>query len=449
MAKQCLTSDVTAWIQRLAGLLDARLSWRLLPLLTGLLFATGRRTVSSWLRAGQLSKDYQDYYYFLSALGRKVELLAGALLRIVVEVLVPQDRILLAIDDTPSKRYGPHVEGAGLHHNPTPGPAGAKFVYGHNWVTLAWIVRHALWGTIGLPLLARLYVRRQDIQAQGLTRLRQVTFQTKLAMAGELVAWAAARLRGLGRTLWVAADGAYAKRAFLQAAAAAQVIVVSRLRKDAALFDVPAPVPAGQRRRGRPPRYGKNKISLAKRAGQRRGWLVKTFMLYGVEVSKRYKTFLATYRPAAGLIRVVVVKEDDGAWRAYFCTHAQATVEQILEAVADRSALEQVFHDIKEVHGVGQAQTRNYWSNVAVYHVKLWWHTLIELWAWQRPAKELVDRKQSPWDDAERRPSHADRRNALRRKCLEEEFQAAAVVAVLPQKIRSLWRRLLALANRA
>src|SRR5207248_4418180 len=63
------------------------------------------------------------------------------------------------------------------------------------------------------------------------------------------------------------------------------------------------------------------------------------------------------------LIRVVLVKEDDGAWRAYFCTHASATVTEILEAVADRAAEEQVFHDVKEVHGVGQAQTRNYWSN--------------------------------------------------------------------------------------
>jgi hypothetical protein len=449
MAKQCLTSDVSAWIQRLACLLEARLSWRLLPLLTGLLFATGRRTVSSWLRAGHLSNEYQDYYYFLSALGRKVELLAGALLRIVVEVLAPQGRIVLAIDDTPSKRYGPHVEGAGLHHNPTPGPAGAKFVYGHNWVTLAWVVRHGLWGAIGLPLLARLYVRQKDIQAQCLTCLRNVTFQTKLVMAGELVAWAAARLRGLGRTLWVVADGAYAKRAFLKVAAAAQVIVVSRLRKDAALFEVPVPVPSGQRRRGRPRRYGKKKISLAKRAGQRRAWLVKTFVLYGVDTTKRYKTFLATYRPAGGLIRVVLVQEDDDSWRAYFCTHVEATVDEILEAVADRSALEQVFHDVKEVHGVGQAQTRNYWSNVAVYHVKLWWHTIIELWAWHRPAKELVDRKQSPWDDAERRPSHADKRNALRRKCLEEEFQAAAAAAAVPRKIQRLWRRLLALLNRA
>ena len=63
MATQCLTAEVTSWIDRLASLLDRRIAWRLVPLLTGLLFATGRRTVSSWLRAGDLSKDYQDYYY--------------------------------------------------------------------------------------------------------------------------------------------------------------------------------------------------------------------------------------------------------------------------------------------------------------------------------------------------------------------------------------------------
>src|SRR5208282_4368604 len=301
--------------------------------------------------------------------------------------------------------------------------------------------RHPRWGTIGLPLLARMYVRQKDITAQCLTCLRQVTFRTKLVLAGELVVWAAAALRFLGVTLWVVADGAYAKRAFLKAAAAAGAVVVSRLRKDAALFDVPVSLPQGKRGRGRPRVYGKQTISLAKRAGQRRGWQVGTFLLYGTEVTKRYKTFLATYPPASGLIRVVLVKEDDGAWRAYFCTKADATVAEILEAVADRSALEQVFHDVKEVHGVGQAQTRNYWTNVAVYHVKLWWHTLIELWAWHRPVKELVARQLSPWDDAERRPSHADRRNALRRQCLQEEFQAGAALGSVPRKIQSLWRR--------
>jgi hypothetical protein len=443
MATQCLTRDVTGWINQLAGLLDPRSCWRLLPLFGGLLFATGRRTVSSWLRAGGLSKDYRDYYYFVWSLGHKTKLLAAYVLDIAVSVIAPQGRILLAIDDTPSKRYGPKVEGAGIHHNPTPGPAGAKYVYGHVWVTLAWVVRHRLWGAIGLPLLARLYVRRKDIDAQLLPALRHVTFQTKLVMAGELLAWAAARLKSLGRTLWVVADGAYAKRVFLRAAAAAQVIVVSRLRKDAALFDVP--VTPKRRGRGRPRTYGKKAISLAKRAGQPRGWQVGTFVLYDTEVSKRYKTFLATYKPAAGVIRVVLVKEDDGEWRAYFSTKTDASVAEILEAVADRTALEQVFHDVKEVHGVGQAQTRNYWSSVAVYHLKLWLHTFIELWAWRRPAHDLVNRQLSPWDDPDRRPSHADKRNALRRQCLEHEYQAEAAFANVPPKIGRLWRRVVRL----
>jgi len=445
MATPCLTTDMTAWIKRLASLLDPRVEWRLLPLMTGLLFATGRRTVSSWLRAAELGKHYQDYYYFVSAVGHKVKWLAAVVLRSAVDVIAPQGRILLAIDDTPTKRYGPKVEGAGIHHNPTPGPAGAAFLYGHVWVTLAWVVRHPRWGAIGLPLLACLYVRQKDIDEQHLTFLRKVIFRTKLVMAGELLAWAAARLKALGRQLWVVADGAYAKTPFLREAAAAGMIVVSRLRHDAALWDVPMPVLAGQRRRGRPRTYGKQAISLAKRAGQRRGWQSETLVLYGVEVQKRYKTFLATYRPAAGLIRVVLVKEDDGTWRAYFCTKADASVAEILEAVADRSALEQVYHDVKEVHGLGEAQTRNYWSNVAVVHLTLWWHTLIELWAWHRSDRELVDRRLSPWDDEDRRPSHADKRNALRRQCLQEEFQVGAAGGTVPRKIRRLWRRLVKL----
>jgi DDE superfamily endonuclease len=200
MARPRLTAELSAWIDQLALVLDERVAWRLQPLLAGLLFAVGRRTVSSWLRAGQLFKDYQDYYYFLGIVGRKAQSLADRLLGILLRTVEPGERVLLGIDDTPSKRYGPKVEGAGVHHNPTPGPAGAKYVYVHNWVTLAWLTRHPFWGAIGLPLLARMYVRRKDVVGQQLTALRGVTFQTKLVMAAELVRWAAARLHGLGLT---------------------------------------------------------------------------------------------------------------------------------------------------------------------------------------------------------------------------------------------------------
>lgn len=442
MAPWKMPAEVEGWISQLSGLLHGSVAWRLLPLLTGALFAQGRKTVASWLRGGFLGRDYRDYYYFLGSLGRHVQSLAAVLLRIAVRVIVPGERLLLALDDTPTKRYGPRVQGAGIHHNPTPGPAEQKFLYGHVWVTLSWVVRHPWWGTIGLPLLAMLYVRKKNLSS--ISPAYKVTFQTKLEQGSALVEWAVQALRGLGKTLWVVADGAYAKRPFLQKALKAGAIVISRLRKDAALWSVPEIAKPGERRRGRTRKYGQDKISLAKRAAHRHGWQEGDFLLYGKVERKTYKTFLATYKPVGGPIRVVLVKEPE-RWVAYFCTKTDATVQEILEAVADRSAIEQNFHDIKEVHGTGQQQVRNYWSNIAAYHVTLWWHTLIELWAWHKSHGELSDRKASPWDDPARRPSHADRRNALRRQCLENEFQREEAAGTIPPKIRRLWNRLVKL----
>ena len=69
------------------------------------------------------------------------------------------------------------------------------------------------------------------------------------------------------------------------------------------------------------------------------------FSLYGGLVAKKYQTFLATYPPVGGVIRVVPVSEPD-RWVAYFATDPDLSVASILETVADRSALEQVFHDV-------------------------------------------------------------------------------------------------------
>ena len=445
MAQWHLPAELVLWIMHLSQPLHARLAWRLLPLVTGMLFAQGRRTVASWLRGAGLGADFRAYYYFLGSLGRNVSFVAALLLRRAIAVIAPGERVLLALDDTPTKRYGRHVEGAGVHHNPTPGPADQKFLYGHIWVTLAWVVRHPLWGAIGLPLRALLYVRQKQIAL--VRRLYGVPFQTKLEMAADLVKWAADWLRFAGKKLVVVADGAYAKRPFLRRVLAAGVTVVSRLRKDAALWSLPAPPRRGQpKKRGPKPKYGTQAISLAKRAGHRLGWQTDQFVLYGRTITKTFKTFLATYEPVGGSLRVVLVREDDG-WVAFFSTDTEATVAQILEAVAvaDRAAIEQDFHDLKEVHGAGQQQVRHYWANIAVYHLNLWLHTLVELWAWERPQGRLCDRSASPWDDSDRRPSHADRRNALRRECLRAEIQAVQGRRGLAPRFRGLVRRLLSL----
>jgi DDE superfamily endonuclease len=430
------------WFSRLASALDCRSSPQLARLFLGAVLARGRRTVTTWIRAARLGDRFQSCSIAVAAAGKKADIIARRLLLDVARpLLAGATRLTLALDDTPTRRYGPHVQGAGIHHNPTPGPAGSPYVYGHVFVVLALLVAHPAWGVVALPLLARLYVRKVDLPA--IDPKHRPAFRTKLELAVELLRWAKPWLDLLDLPIWVVADGAYANKEFLKPAKALGMTVVSRLRKDAALRSVPGPRPAGKR--GRPRTYGPDVIDLAKRGGQRRGWSTETLTPYGVATVKRYKTFLATWRPAGGVIRVVLVDEPTG-WRAYFCTDPSASVADILGMVADRFSLEATFRECKQVVGAGQQQVRFIWANIGAFHACLWTYTMTEVWAWGRKDEELVDRSASPWDKASRRPSHADKRRAWRRELLGEEIRAVLRPGSTEAEIRATADRLLRLA---
>jgi hypothetical protein len=429
---------LTSAFADLAHWLHKRSAARLPLLLLGILFATGRRTVTSWFRAAGITADFRNGYTTVCAVGRQVNHMALSTLH-AVRPLLDRRRLLLAIDDTPTARYGPCVEGAGIHHNPSPGPAGEKFVYGHIWVTLAGLAKHPDWGTIALPLQARLYVRAADLDKLPPDRRRP--FHTKLELAAQQLRWA---LPWVGRGFaerWVVVDGGYAKRPFLRPARKDGWVVVGRLRKDAALFSLPLPKPPS--RPGPQATYGKERLSLAKRAGHQCGWQQVECVQYGEAVTKTVKTFLATWHPAGGAIRVVLVREDDG-WVAFFCTKPGATAAEVLEAAADRGALEQTNKDVKEVEGAGQQQVRNVYSNEGCFNLNLWLYSLVEAWAWDRPQEELVDR--CPWDSEPRRPSHQDKRRALQRQVLRAEIDAALCGRPTKGDYRALAERLLELA---
>src|SRR5437868_2060154 len=185
-----LPALLSAWFAQIVGGLDKRSAPRLFLLLRGALFARGRRTVTSWFRAAGITTDFRPAYNALWAAGRRASAIAHRLLACAVLPRIrqaPGEHVLFGIDDTPTARYGPCVQGAGIHHNPSPGPAGEKFVYGHIWVTLAWLVRHPLWDTLSLPLRALLYVRAKDVPR--LTKAYPWEFRTKLELAVELVRW--------------------------------------------------------------------------------------------------------------------------------------------------------------------------------------------------------------------------------------------------------------------
>src|SRR5215207_241717 len=209
---------VSAILTEMAAFLDPRSRTRFWPVVFGLLCCREkRRTASSWFRAAGIGADFRRAYYAIGSVGRHAARLATVVLRAIDRVVGDApDRYVLALDDTPTKRYGPHVEGAGVHHNPTPGPANQSWVYGHVWVTLARVIRHPLWGAIGLPVRAALYVRAKDVPA--IPAEYRWKFRTKLQLAVEMIGWLKVWLGSKGKPIWLVADGAYAKREVLRAA---------------------------------------------------------------------------------------------------------------------------------------------------------------------------------------------------------------------------------------
>ena len=321
-AKVPLRGAMRTAVSVLQAVMNRRIAFRLAIVVAGMFLADDRRTASSWFVAGGVQDDWDRFYDCLISVGRTSAKLSTALLGLVVRKFAPSvsGRILLGMDDSPTSRYGRHVEGAGVHHNPTPGPADGEWLYGHNWVALAWLESHAVWGVIALPLRSMLYVREIDVPK--LAAKYDWEFRTKHQLGVELLTWFMQSIRALGLKVkvWLAVDGAYAARPFLLPVLDLGIVVVSRLRKDACLFDLP-PADSHKNRI-----YGKNRISLAKRDGHHEGWQTITYQCRGVEVTRQYKTFLATSHLVSAQIRVVIVWFDDGSWAPYFCTDTSAEV---------------------------------------------------------------------------------------------------------------------------
>jgi hypothetical protein len=71
----------------------------------------------------------------------------------------------------------------------------------------------------------------------------------------------------------------------------------------------------------------------------------------------------------------------------------------------------------------------------------------VELVSWDEPAATLVNRTARPWDNANRRPSHADRRRTVALEILRAEFPATRHATPETEKSFNLAESLLALCT--
>ena len=396
--------------ERLNSKLKTPIKTFFIPLILGALLAIARRrTVTKWIQAATLSEKYRNIFYHMPDIGCNSQKLFDENITIITEqlrdVLETATSIKIVLDDTPTKRYGPNVEGAGYHHNPTPGKTDAKLCFGHSWVVATLVVTHPLFGEVSFPIAAELYLRQKEVDKLKAKYDRQ--FKTKMIIAVEMIKHLVPKFKAFEKKIQIIVDGGYANESVLSPLDKLDnVIVITRFRRDVALFEIPEQLAV--RGRGRPRKYG-NQIDVKSLVETPDGWEEIECLQYGRVVKKQVKSFIATSRITRGKpIRVVIVKEDENTWLPLISTDVEVSVLEILESYAIRFGIEEMFKDLKEVWGWGKQELRKLESNEAATTMNMLLFGMTELATWDRSHEELVDRRHSPWDDGERRPSHAD-----------------------------------------
>ncbi|MFO0871494.1 MAG: transposase [Pirellulales bacterium] len=142
---------------------------------------------------------------------------------------------------------------------------------------------------------------------------------------------------------------------------------------------------------------------------------------------------------------MVIVRFADRGWAAYYSTDPDLSAREIMETISARWAIEETFHDLKEVRGAGQQQVRNVWSNIACWHLNQWCYALVELATWDTDPSSLIDRSDRPWDNPTRRPSHADRRRTISREMLRETYLAVLPAEPEPRQFQAAIESLIAM----
>ena len=158
---QALPPIVGALMQPFREFFTAPVWRRLLILIAGIVLSPGKRTVSAALRVMGLgaTKDFARYHYVLNHARWSSRAVARKLLAMIVENFAPAGPVVIGLDDTIERRWGPKISARGIYRDPVRSSHG-HFVKtsGLRWlavmamVPVPWTKRR--WGLPFLTILA-------------------------------------------------------------------------------------------------------------------------------------------------------------------------------------------------------------------------------------------------------------------------------------------------------
>lgn len=374
-------------------------------LMIGWVFARRRTLTGIMMAAGLAGKRHHSVFYHVFAKARWSRDQLGLAVFGLIERILPEGTVFLSLDDTLSHKRGRKVFGAGMHHDPLISSRGKKLVaWGHNWVTLAIVVRFPLWPDrpFSLPILFRLYLNEKAS-----AKWRRV-HRTRPELAIEL-STIICNCRP-NRRFHLLADSTYGGQS-VSKNLPDNCDLTSHLRMDAWLYDDPPPYTGKGRRRKKGERLPAPQEMIKNRARR------LELNIYGRKEKMRVVDCRARLRfLVEHPVRVVVIDPITKGRKAeaFFSTCVDATAAEILTWYSWRWSIEETFHDSKTHLGLEQPQS---WTRKAVERtapMAMLLYSVIVLWFAQQGHKDYEPLNQ-PWYKHKQHASFADMLGTLRK----------------------------------
>ncbi len=379
------------WLQSLRSCFTAPTREHVLVLVTGAVPAPGKRTVSVCLRMTGRAEagNFSSFHQVLNRARRDARAVARRVPGMIVDRLVPTGPVVIGMDDTIERRWGPGITARGIYRDPVRSSHG-HFVKAGGLRWLSFMVLTPLpWAGAAkaLPVPTLLAPSERSDRQRG----RRHELLTDRARQGilQLCRWLP------GRDIVFVGDSSFAVHEPAHVIASPATLI-SRLRLDANLFAPPPPRTAHTF--GRPARKGpplpKLKTPLTNPATSWRSVIVSS--RYGHRTRKALEIASDTalrYRPGTPPrpVRRVLVRDPEGKRdpQAFFSTDVAPDPADII-ALFVRWQLEVTFAEARAHLGV---ETRRQWSDTAISRTTpalLGLYSLTALWACDLPTGSSV-----------------------------------------------------------
>ena len=324
----------------------------------GCVLAPRRRTTTGMLRAaGEIvTKHFSTYHRFWSSARWDAWTLAW----ILVELILPlvSGRIRILVDDTTSRRWGPHVWGKSCHRDAVRSTQKHTILcFGHKWVTLSVAVKLPFtsrpWA---LPIASLLYQSKKNaVRHRKLERLAMIMLYRLMRRFPE-------------QTFEVVGDGGYSSNELSLWCHKMKASLIARLRVDSVLYDEPPTSSKGKR--GRPRKKGNRQPSFEQlvATAKEEDWTYTEVQWYA-GATKKVRWMSGTglrYKPKTNLpaIRWVLVQDTEtDHWECFFSTKIDDQPEYIIETYVVRWSLEVTYQEVREHLGL---ETTKNWSKKSV-----------------------------------------------------------------------------------